>query len=523
MVRCWLRTRGAAVYLGLLLCLIGTSVAKAGEPVDPLTMSQRIDQMLADRWQASGVRPAPVSGDAEFHRRLHLDLAGRIPSVAETRAFLSDNDPNRRQRLIESLLASPRHATRMATVWSGFLLPEGSQNIRYAPFQTQFRTWLRQQFADNLPYDVTVRELITASGQANLPGPVYYYTALEAKPEQLAASTSRAFLGVQIQCAECHDHPFDHWKQADFWSYAAFFARIGPTTNNRFVGQIADRDEGEVKHPTTGAAVPPRFLNGDLLMEDSARTRRQALADWMTAPANPYFARSTANRVWGMMFGRGLVDPVDDLGDHNRASHPELLDELAAYFVRVDFDLRKLLQTIALTQAYQLSSVTEGDAAVAPELFARLPVRPLSAEQLYDSLELATMRRSAATPVAAFGVAANQGRQAFLNKFQAPTAGAAEYQAGIPQALTLMNGQLVADATDLEKSDLLGALSAPFFHDEQRVETLFLATLSRYPTAAEKLQFVNYATRSSDPKQRRAALSDILWALLNSAEFAMNH
>lgn len=493
-------------------------------PGDSAGMSRRIDELLGRRWLAAGVKPAQPASDAEFIRRAYLDLTGRIPRVAEVRAFLGDSRPERRALLIETLLTKPDHATHFANTWRGFLLPDGNQQVQFGGAGA-FEGWLRGKFADNDRYDKVVAELLLTSGQVNQAGPVIYYTSLELKPEELAASTSRAFLGVQIQCAQCHDHPFDHWKQQDFWGYAAFFARLArPQPPQQFAFAVTDAKEGEVKLPNKDEVVPPRFLKGELSPDKEGVTRRHALAAWLTAADNPYFAKAAVNRVWALMFGRGIVNPVDDLGEHNEPSHPELLNELASYFARSGFDIRNLIRTLANSQAYQLSSVAaEGDNSP-PELFSRMAMKALTAEQLYDCLSVAVCRReNPANGQFVGNQVFDQNRLSFLTRFRTPAGLSSDYHGGIPQALTLMNGGLVAEATHLERSDVLVSLSAPFFSDRQRVETLFYAALSRPPSETERLKFEGYVSARSAPQERQAALSDILWALLNSAEFTLNH
>ena len=281
-----------------------------------------------------------------------------------------------------------------------------------------------------------------------------------------------------------------------------------------------------MRFPETGEVVAPAFLGGERPEVNDNMNRRALLADWITARDNPYFARATVNRIWAQMFGRGLVDPVDDLGKHNPPSHPQLLDELADYFVASRFDVRQLYRTLANTRAYQLSSRTTDGGAAPPELFARMAIKSLTAEQLYDCLgeatrkrEMAPNRRGSFTYNRAF----DQNRQAFISKFDAPTQSATELQAGIPQALTLMNGSLIARATDLSHGDLLVAIEAPFFDDAERIEILFLSTLSRMPRQPEREKFIAYVESGGANNDRKRALSDVLWALLNSAEFVLNH
>jgi hypothetical protein len=516
-------TRQVCLLFGWLMYAAVASAQEPAPPPAPEQMSARVDELLAAEWASAGLAPAPLADDATFFRRASLDLTGVIPSVGDVRAFLADAAPDKRAVWIDRLLSRPRHATHLAAEWRKALLPSNA-DVQQFGGDAGFVFWLRAQFADNKPYDALVRELLTATGTPNQAGPALYYTALQLKPEELAASTSRMFLGVQIQCAQCHKHPFDHWTQEDFWGYAAFFARLQPPPQGQaFAFQVADAELGEVKLPEGDTIVAPKYLGGLAAADEAGVTRRTQLAAWVTSAENPYFARAAVNRVWALLFGRGLVEPVDDLGAHNPASHPQVLDDLAAWFASSGYNLRQLVRVLALTQAYQRSSESgEGD-ALPPESFARMAVKSLTAEQLYDCLVEAMRRREGAGGVQPGFELFDQNRLLFLARFQAPTQGATEYQSGIPQALSLMNGGIVAEATDLARSDLLGALELPLFTPEQQVEVLFLSTLSRLPSADERAPLVEYVSSGGAAGDRRQALADVLWALLNGAEFALNH
>lgn len=496
-------------------------------------MIARIDELLTRQWAEVEIEPVGPASDAEFLRRAHLDLTGIIPTVTEVRNFLHpDADSpiakanDKRAWLIDYLLSRPNHATHLAHTWRRVMLPADANTNQFVNnFQFGFENWLRGKFVDNVPYDAMVRELITSSGNVQQNGAVLFYTALKNKPEDLASSTSKIFLGVQIGCAQCHNHPFDHWTQQDFWGYAAFFAQIQQPAqqNAQFVQQVADTNQGEVKLPGSEEVVSPCFLGGQQAEVIPTVTRRQMLANWITSADNPYFARATVNRAWAHMFGRGLVDPVDDLGQHNTPSHPELLNELAQYFVATGFDLQELFRTLANTRAYQLSSEVPVAGEPDEALFSRMTIKSLHAEQIYDCLKEA-MRQRQAVNVNQFGRVFDQNRALFLSRFDAPTQKATEFQAGIPQALTLMNGAMIAQATNLENSDVLNALEAPFFrNDGERIEVLFLSTLSRYPNDQERANFAAYVNKGGAAGNRRKALGDVLWALLNSAEFILNH
>lgn len=515
--------------VSLLFVLSAATLFAADAPVEQ-AMAEQVDARLADVWTREQVSPAVPATDAEFLRRAWLDLCGVIPPLNDedglcgVRDFLASGDDDKRERLIEKLLAKPSHATHFATVWKNVMLPADA-NVQRFGGDAGFLSWLRGQFADNRAYDEVVTDILLAQGTGQT-GPALFYTALELKPEELAAGTSRIFLGTQIQCAQCHNHPFDHWTRTDFWGYAAFFARLQrPAQRQGVAFQVNDAANGEVKIPETDEIVSPTFLGGIASTDVNGRTRRQRLAEWMTSAENPFFAKATVNRVWALMFGRGIVDPVDDIGKHNPPSHPELLDELSAYFVATNFDVNRLIRTLARTRAYQLSSRSSSDSPQRPELISRMAIKSLSAEQIYDCLLEATRRREQVHPQGVFfgGRSFDANRQAFLAKFRAPTQETTSYEAGIPQALTLMNGSLVREATDLGRSDILIALDAPFFTDEKRIETLFLSTLSRHSTKLEREKFVDYVANPPPDTNRREALGDILWALLNSGEFILNH
>lgn len=509
----------ASIFLASATC----STLQAAN-LTPPEIAARIDDHLAKRWKIERVEPAKPASDAEFLRRAWLDLCGVIPplnhsdGISGIRDFLKSTAPNKREQLIEALLEHPRHSAHLANTWKDIMLPSDT-NVRRFGGDNGFQSWLRGQFADNRPYDELVSDVLLANGNANQVGPALFYTALELKPEELAASTSRIFLGTQIQCAQCHDHPFDHWTRKDFWGYAAFFGQLQRTNGGQRTFQVSDASKGSVKIPETNEIVEPAFLGGVESPDHNEHTRRERLAMWMVSKDNPYFARATVNRVWALLFGRGIVNPVDDFGTHNLPSHPKLLNELAHEFAHSGYDLKWLLRILTRTRAYQMSSASDSQSEDQPELCARMAIKSLTAEQLYDCLAEATRRREETGTTRRY----DQNRQVFLEKFRAPTQGLTEYEAGIPQALTLMNGTLIRRATDLGQSDLLVAINAPFFTNEQRVEALFLSTLSRYPHPNERDKILKYVEKGGTAGDSQKALGDVLWALLNSAEFVLNH
>lgn len=498
----------------LLLVLPAANVVTG----DELQFSERIDQLLTQKWDHDQIQAAPISEDAEFLRRVYLDLAGVIPTVSESRQFLDDTSADKRQSLIDELLRSPRHSTHLATTWRNLILPDDfdpAQFDRAAGLQT----WLREQFVTNLRYDRIVSEFLTASGNED-DGPAIFYRSLQVKPEKLAASTAQIFLGLQIQCAQCHDHPFDSWTQEDFWGYAAFFAQLRQPPEEQSMMEafrLEDLAEGDVVLPDTEQVVLPKFPTGEQANDKEGGSRRIQLSIWMGSRDNPFVAKAAVNRVWSHLFGRGLIHPVDDIGAHNPAVHPQLMDELTEYFVDTGFDLRNLLRVLCNTNAYQLSSVPTDAAAGHPQMFEWMSLKVMTADQLYDSLS-----RSMSRPSVAGDGRLPFARQQFITTMSSQSSDATDYQQSLQQALILMNGEELNAATQADNG-LMAALGAPFFSDNDRVETIYLSALSRRPRSEEKtlLQQMVAGADSSEVKQQ--VLGDIYWALLNSVEFSLNH
>ncbi len=376
--------------------------APAPSAADLRELTAQIDRLIEAEWKAQQASPAPRGDDAEFHRRVYLDLTGRIPAASDVYAFLSDKSPDKRSKLVESLLESPRYAEHFVNVWRALLLPpDNSPEVR--SFRLDLEAWLRQQFRDNVGYDRMVRELLTTDVTSDpdgenepsvleTPRPAAFYRANQLRPENLAATTARLFLGVKLECAQCHNHPFAAWKQQQFWEFAAFFAGLeaqrGPG------GRILSVRENPGRHTLlmggAGKEVAARFLEGSKPQWTPALNTRATLAAWLTAKDNPYFARNAVNRLWSHFFGIGLVQPVDNFGGDNPPSHPELLDELARQFAAHDFDVKFLIRAIAGSKAYQLTSAAPQSSAGDPRLFNRMLVKGLASEQLFDSVALAT-------------------------------------------------------------------------------------------------------------------------------------
>ncbi|MEX0679455.1 MAG: DUF1549 and DUF1553 domain-containing protein [Pirellulales bacterium] len=503
-------------------------------PLGVEELTARIDAALAAAWARDNVEPAPPADDAEFLRRVCLDVIGKIPSVAEVEQFLADTSADKRKRVVDELLRRGAHAQHFSNTWRGLMLVGAADNVQSQLNTPQFETWLRLRFAVNMSYDRLVRELLTAPVEAEQPGapnqmrsfvpsPAAFFQANELKREMIAASTTRIFLGVQVQCAQCHDHPFSHWTRREFWSLAAFFdAAPGPDGAKK----ATLGSPNAILIPDTEIVVEPAFLDGSAPDWKSSGNKRELLSRWITQTDNPFFARAAVNRLWDHFLGRGFVDPVDDLDKANPPSHPALLDEMARQFAAHGFDLNYLIRAITASRAYQLSSraesVGEGDLA----RFARVPIRRMTADQLFASIVEATgyrqQRRAmrGGQPLVDLASAAAE----FRNRFADQSVPRTEAETSILQALALMNGKLVSDATDLETSETLVAVAeAPFLSTPQRVESLFMASLSRRPDPEELSRLASYVERGGAAQNPKQALADVFWVLLNSAEFALNH
>jgi hypothetical protein len=509
-------------------------------------IAELIDTSLEADWAAREVKPTVLADDAEFVRRIYLDLIGRIPKAAETRAFLEDPAPNKRDQLIDRLLTMPGHANYFAAVTRAAWLPQTLTNIQFAQNGIQLETWLRSRFRDNTPADQVVRRLLTVgliSVQANpnvrivqgnpsdseafaLAG---FYQANESHPESVGAAVSRLFLGVKLECAQCHDHPFARYTREQFWEFAAFFADLNPLSANR-PGLVGPRQPqaniNQLTIPKTDRRVVARFFDGTDPDWSESRTPREELANWLTGPNNAFFARNLANRMWAHFFGIGIQDPLDEPGDNNPPSHPELLEKLGQTFAAAHFDNRTLIRGITRSRAYQLSSKRTHPSQNNPRQFARMNLKGLTPAQLFDSLVAATGHREPpALRQNAFNFVAqpNNPRSMFLNRF-ASSERSTETTSTILQALMMMNGQFVTEVTSLEKGEVLPAIAEmPGWDTKQRVSTLFLTALCRQPSAEELEKLSSYVDRGGVGNDKKRALADLFWVLLNSPEFMFNH
>ncbi len=507
--------------------------ARQAEPVSPADraaaaeVARLIDEAIDRKLAEAKVAADPVCSDAEFLRRAYLDLTGVIPHADQARAFLDNPNPQKRADLIDELLASPNYGRHQADLWLPRLFPRDSAN-RFV-LREPFVKWLEEQFDKNTPWDKFVTELITATGTVEDNPAVTYYLA-NRTVDKLTDEVSQNFMGVQLQCAQCHNHPFNGWKQAEYWGMAAFFSHVQPQAprnankggDNTKIGVRETPARTRLKDffPESAKTVPAKFLGGPEPTVRAGEPLRPVLAKWLTAPDNPYFARATVNRTWAQLLGRGFVNPIDDMHPDNEPSHPELLAALSKRFAEGGFDLKQLIRGICLSKTYQRSSrlATGADADQQRTLFGRMAVKVMTPEQMFDSLALVTgfggQARGRDKGVGAAKGQPNGPRERFVQFYLAGAehANTAEYEAGIPQALRLMNSRIAGNPQAVR------ALVPPGAPPAKAFEAIYLAALSRRPTAAEVAKLNQYVAKAGSPAE---AYGDILWAVLNSSEFAM--
>jgi hypothetical protein len=504
-----------------------TFTPAAKTPFQPDTNAQslaaRIDEAVAKKLEEAKLPPSPLADDAEFLRRVSLDITGVIPTAEKAKEFLESKDPNKRARLIDELLASPAYGKHQADTWEALLIPHTSDNRRLR--EESFDKWLEESFNANKPWDKFVRELLTATGDQEKNGATTYFVA-NPTADKLTDSVCKVFLGVQLQCAQCHNHPFTDWKQNEYWAMAAFFSKVRLQGNPKAAAKngttVGVNEEGKGRQrglPESAKTVPAKFLGGEEPKLSTGEPYRPVLADWMTSPKNPWFARAMVNRTWAQLFGKGFVNPVDDMLPDRPPSHPELLQELADQFAAGGFDLKNLIRAVCNSQTYQRSSHPLSGNKADAKYFSHMAVKVMSPEQLFDSLVQVVGRPE--SPGKGGGKAAGgkggprNPREQFVAFFGIDdgTADPTAYQAGIPQALRLMNSAKVVPPAAVRQ--LVPAGTAP----AQAIDKLYLATLSRHPTADERQRLLGYVGKTADPA---AAYGDVLWALLNSSEFQFN-
>ncbi len=506
---------------------VPTSRITSGPKSTAEQLARRIDAAILAGLKAEKTAASPLCTDEEFVRRVYLDLSGKIPTADQAVKFLDAKESNKRAKLIDELLASKEFGKHQSDIWATLLLPVNSDNRFFVQYYPNLKKWLEEQFDANTPWDKMVKTLMTASGAVDQAGPAIYWAA-NTTPDKMTDNVTRMFLGVQLQCAQCHNHPFTDYKRNEYWETAAFFMKVKPEGNPKAlaknggaikVGESNRPRNKKMGLPDSAKLLPPKFLGGDKPTVKAADPLRPVFADWLTSPKNAYFGRAMTNRVWGQLFGRGFINPVDDMHDGNANSHPQLLAAIEYQFIASGFDLKYLYRAICNSDTYQRTSKPTGNNLDAdPSLFARMAIKPLTGEQMFDSLT------SLAGPANAKAAAARKGagparfarspRDAFVTFFAAEDgANPTDYHTGIPQVLRLMN------SPQLNNPGAFAGVVRSGKSQAEIVEKLYLTALARRPTA-EEIDRVNAFLRQN--KDARQGYAGLMWALLNSSEFALN-
>jgi hypothetical protein len=516
-----------------------TAHRPAPEPSSPTLIRQAqaspgsalINTYSARAWDAAHVTPAPPASDPEFLRRAFLDLAGRIPTEDEARRFLADKAPERRVHLVDRLLASPDYARHWTDVYLALLVGRDLRAAGGAGRQTM-APYLNKAFSENRGFDQMTRDILTSRGRLDVSGAGAFFLrhAGDGGPEGVAAASASVFLGLQIGCAQCHDHPSDsRYKQADFWGFAGYFAQSGVARGmgdgpGAFI--VYEKREGEAKMPQhdTGRSVevPPKFL-GREVRPQADETRREAVARAIIE--SDLFAKEAVNRTWADLFGRGLVDPYDDLGGEHDPAHPPLLTELSRSFAAQGYDLRWLMRAIVLSDAYgRSSSGGTGDPAALERTFARAAVRPLQPEQLFRSLVTATgfddvMARKLGEDAAEKKM--EQALKQYLFVFgDDEMAEVDAFNGSVPEALLVFNGPMTNQGIRARGGSTLDRILRERRDPSERIESLFLTTYARPPTVDENRHLLAYV---HEKLGSRGAYEDVFHAMLTSAEATTNH
>lgn len=513
-----------------------------GAPVEKVPPSKNfIDDLVFANLKAIGVPPSEVCDDSTFLRRVSLDIAGRLPTEKETAAFLANKDPKKRDVAIDALLKSPDYADYFANKWTA-LLKNQRKDAADITANFAFHSWVRDSLLANKPYDKIVREILGATGTIVASPPVAWYKRVK-EPNVQLEDVAQLFLGVRMQCAQCHHHPFERWSQNDYYSFAAFFSQVGrkPTA---IAGEdliFHKRGMAQLENKKTLEKVKPAALGAEPIEIAPDDDPRLELANWMAEKSNPFFAKALVNRYWKHFFKRGLVEPEDDIRDTNPATNPELLDALAAHFVETEFDLKAVIRLITQSNTYQLSAMTNEHNAVDRQNFSHYYPKRMQAEVLLDSIDMLTGAKStfANLPLGTRAVSLpdnSYNTSPFLKVFGRPEgASVCECErvqsSSLAQSLHLMNSSDVKGklTTSKGRADLL---SQPDKADDEAVHEIYLAAFSRKPTAEElKISKAHLAKPRTDSAgkalapqvAKRQAHEDLLWAIMNTKEFLYNH
>ncbi len=495
------------------------------EYTPPPPSGNYIDGLVGEKLKKLRIQPSGLCTDEEFLRRATIDITGQLPTPEEYEAYMADTAADKRAKLVAQLLNRKEFSEIWAMKWSELLMVKSSNQVSYKSMFL-YSSWLTDQVANNVPLDQMVRELLGSSG-GTFTEPQTNFYQIERDTLKTAENVAQVFMGIRTQCAQCHNHPFDRWKMDDYYSFAAFFSQIGRKNGEDYRETIVfNRGGGEVQHPVDKRVMPPKFLGGDVA-DVNGKDRRAVMAEWLTAPDNPFFAKNVANRVWDQFFGQGIVDPVDDIRVSNPASNPELLDALGAKLVEYNYDFKRLVTDICTSETYQRSCATNDSNAHDTRNFASMQVRRIPAEMLLDCISQVTETKDKfrGLPLGARAVQVADGKTStyFLTTFgraERDTVCACEVKTEptLSQALHLINGSTVQGK--MTSGGVVKALLDAGKTPEEAIDAIYIRCLARRPTPEESQRLGALVGQAPNPQQ---GLEDIFWAMLNSREFLFNH
>ncbi|MEK6261351.1 MAG: DUF1549 and DUF1553 domain-containing protein [Planctomycetota bacterium] len=487
----------------------------------------QIDRLVDAKLKKLNIAASPVCDDATYLRRVTLDLIGKLPTADEARVFASDSEPDKRSRWVESLLQRPEFADYWALKWSDWLRVD-RQTLGHKGAYSYYK-WIRDSFASNKPLDQFARELVQADGLLS-EHPAGHFYKVAKDPGDAAAMLSQALLGLRIDCAKCHHHPFDRWSQDDYYGMQAFFTPLAFKATSRGEMLLASKNDA-TKHPRTGATIFAHPLETPMPDANPDGDRRKVLADWMTSPANPFFARNVANRTWAHLTGRGLVEPVDDVRSTNPPTNPALLDALARELVEGHFDFHRLIRFVVASRTYQTSTDVNASNANDEQNYSRALLRRLDAEVLLDAICDTTGVPEKFDGVPAGARAVQLWDSAATNYFLTTTGRPSRTTVcecervsspNVAQILHTLNSENL-EAKLSHDAGRVARLAVQFSNEDRRlVEELYLTFLSRPPKPDEAEACLKHLS-SAEPSQRRQATEDLAWSLMNSLEFVFNH
>ena len=484
-----------------------------------------IDTLVFNKLKKLRMTPSGLCDDATFLRRVFLDIIGTVPTAEEVRKFLDDQDPKKREKLVDDLLSRKEFVELWVMKWAELLQIRSNNNVSYKSTLLYFN-WLQERISNNVPMDEMVRELLSSKG-GTFAMPATNFYQVETDTLKLTENVAQVFMGMRVQCAQCHNHPFDRWTMDDYYSFASFFSQVGRKgAEDPRELIIFNAGGGEVNHPTKGRPMPPKFLGGDV-PNVQGKDRRQVLSDWLASDKNPYFATNLANIVWTHFLGKGIVEPVDDVRISNPACNEELLQELGKRFRGYKYDFRKLIRDICTSRTYQLVTQPNESNELDSRNFAKTSVRRLRAEVLLDVVSQVTETKNKfqGLPLGARAVQIADGQAStyFLTTFGRATRETVcscevKMEPNLSQALHLLNGDTVTNR--VQSGGVIARALAAKQAPTQIIEDLYLRCLSRRATREELITLSSLVNAAPD---KQKALEDVFWAILNSREFLFNH